>query len=161
MNRVLPPFLIVLTFVVASMLNVYPLTFMVAHYRPMMLILVLLFWAIYQPRYVGIGSAFLVGFAADLLLDTHLGHQAFCAVVAVFSIQVLTIYAKKPNLVSAWILSIAALSVYRVFLWVFQSFGQAGFGLTGFFSYLTSILLFPVVWRLLFVVHQKIGQPYS
>lgn len=156
MSRFLPPALIFLTFVLASMVNVYPLSFVLAPYRPMMLMVVLLFWAIYQPKYVGLVTAFLVGLVSDLLLDTHLGHQALCAVVAVFTIQVLTIYAKRLSLSSAWILSIVGLSVYRVILWVLQSFGQAGFVLTGFISFAMSLLIFPLVWQVLFVIQQHI-----
>lgn len=156
MSRFLPPILIFLTFLAASMVNIYPLTFVVAPYRPMMLMIVLLFWAIYQPKYVGLGTAFLVGLLSDLLLDTHLGHQALCAVAAVFTVQVLTIYAKKPSLSSSWILLVAALLVYRVLLWILQSSGQAGFGLTGFLSLLTSLLIFPLIWQVLFAIQQRI-----
>lgn len=158
MNRFLSPVLIFATFVIASMVNVYPLTFVLAPYRPMMLMIVLLFWAIYQPRYVGLSAAFVVGLVSDLLLDTHLGHQALCAVAAVFTIQVLVIYAKRLSLSSAWILSIAGLSVYRIVLWILQSFGQTGFGMTGMLSFLVSLLLFPLVWQVLFVIQQKLQQ---
>lgn len=158
MNRFLSPALIFVTFVIASMVNIYPLTFILAPYRPMMLMVVLLFWAICQPKYVGLGVAFLIGLVSDLLLDTHLGHQALCAVAAVFTVQVLVIYAKRLSLSSAWILSIAGLSVYRIFLWILQSFGQTGFGITGVVSFMVSLLLFPLVWQVLFAIQQKIQQ---
>lgn len=157
MGRLLPLFVIAATFVVASMMNVYPLSFALASYRPMMLILVLIFWAMYQPKYVGVGVAFLVGLAADLLLDTHLGHQAFCAVVAVFVIRVMTVYAKRLSFSSAWILTTVALSVYRLFLWLFQSFAHEGFSLTGFLSFVVSLLIFPVLWWVLMRANRRIS----
>lgn len=157
MKHLYPLLLIFLSFVAASMLNVYPLSFALAAYRPMMLILVLIFWAIYQPRYVGVGVAFLVGLASDLLLDTHLGHQAFCAVVAVFLVQILTLYSKRLDLTSAWIMAAAALSAYRVLLWVLQSFGHTQIGLTGVVSFVISVLFFPLIWWLLSWLQQKIN----
>lgn len=155
MKRFLPIAAIALSFLLASMINVYPLSFELARYRPMTLLLVLIFWAMYQPNYVGVGVAFLVGLAADLLLDTHLGYQAFCAVACVFSIRVLTLYTKRLDLASSWILAVVALTVYRLFLWLFHSFESSVLILVGFRGYVVSILLFPLVWYCLTFIQQK------
>lgn len=146
---------IVASFVLASMINVYPLSFELARYRPMMLAIVLMYWAIYRPELVGVGVAFLVGLISDLLLDTHLGYQAFCAVVAVFSVRAASIYTKRLDFASVWILVIIGLTVYRLFLWLFQSFGTAGFVWVGFRGYVVSLLLFPFIWQALMMVNQK------
>lgn len=149
--------LITVSFVIASMMNVYPLSFALAAYRPMMLVLVLIFWAIYQPRYVGIGAAFFIGLLSDLLLDTRLGHQALCAAAMVFLVQILTLYSKRLTLTSAWIIALAALSFYRILLWILQSFVYVQIGLTGGLSFVISVLIFPLVWWLLFWLQQKIS----
>lgn len=147
---------IALSFVAASALNVYPLGFALAAYRPMTLLLVLIFWAIYEPRYVGVGVAFAVGLAADLLLDTRLGHQAFCAVAAVFAVQILSVYSKKLDFVSSWIVAAAALGVYRVLLWALQLFVYGLDGLTGAASFALSVLFFPLFWWPLFYARRRI-----
>ena len=72
---------IVLSFIVASSLSVYPLSPSMATLRPMVMMMVLIFWLLFQPRYVGVFAAFTIGIIADLLMDTHLGQQAFAAVV--------------------------------------------------------------------------------
>ncbi|MER1974350.1 MAG: rod shape-determining protein MreD, partial [Psychrobacter alimentarius] len=60
---------IILSFVAASSLNVYPLNPSMATLRPMVMIMVLIFWLLFQPRYVGIFTAFTIGIIADLLMD--------------------------------------------------------------------------------------------
>lgn len=156
MKRFLPIILIALSFLLASMLNVYPLGFSFASYRPMVLMLVLCFWAMYQLNLVGVGVAFLVGLLADLLFDTHLGHQALCAVLMVFFIRVATIYTKRLTLMSAWLLTMVALFLYTSVLWFLQSFGQEGMTQFGFGSLIVSIVLFPLVWWVLSYSLQKI-----
>lgn len=156
MKRFLPFILIAMSFVIASMINVYPLGFIFAGYRPMILMLVLCFWAMYQLKFVGTGVAFVAGLTADLLFDTHLGHQAFCAVAMVFFIRVATIYTKRLTLMSSWLLASTALFLYTSILWILQSFGQDGMTNFSFGSFLTSMLIFPIVWWVLSYTLQKI-----
>lgn len=144
------------SFIVASMINVYPLSFGLALWRPMTLVLVLIFWAIYQPKVVGVGVAFLVGLAADLLLDTHLGHQAFCAVVMVFLLRLATNYTKRLSFSAVWILAVGALFGYRCLLWILELLAHERFVWSGISSLLVSILLFPVVWWALSFIQRRI-----
>ena len=92
---------IVLSVIVASSLSVYPLAHSMSMLRPMIMIMVLIFWLLFQPRYVGIFTAFTIGLIADLLMDTHLGQQAFAAVVVAFVIKIASIYVKQLSMVSA------------------------------------------------------------
>lgn len=50
--------------------------------KPMVLALVLIYFAMEQPEHVGVGTAFLIGLGADLLAGPMLGDQALrCAVL--------------------------------------------------------------------------------
>lgn len=50
--------------------------------KPLMLALVLVYFAMEQPEHVGVGTAFLIGLCADLLSGVLLGEQALrCAVL--------------------------------------------------------------------------------
>lgn len=50
--------------------------------KPLMLALVLIYFAMEQPEHVGVGTAFLIGLGADLLSGALLGEQALrCAVL--------------------------------------------------------------------------------
>lgn len=141
--------IIVISFIVASMANVYPLSPFFAMMRPMFLIMVLAFWVMYQPRWVGVGAAFAVGLAADLLLDTHLGHQAFCAVAMTFGLRLAVGFSKRMDGARAWILGGLALTGFCILLWLMQSVAHTKLVFTGMGSLVISILGFPVLWWLL------------
>lgn len=156
-----PKLSIFASFVLASMLNVYPLSFGLASYRPMILILVLIFWTMYQPRVVGVSVAFFVGLFSDLILDTRLGHQAFCAVAMVFLLRLASSYTKRLDFMSAWILAGASLVFYRCLLWLFELLTHDNFAWTGFLSVLMSVICFAPLYWLLIKIHHHIQLTYE
>ena len=136
---------IVLSFVAASSLNVYPLSPSMATLRPMVMIMVLIFWLLFQPRYVGIFTAFTIGLIADLLMDTHLGQQAFAAVVVALAIKISSIYVRQLNTVSAWLIASLSLLLFQLSLWMLQMFIQDIFVAQSVLSLLMSIVSWPLV----------------
>ena len=136
---------IVLSFIVASSLSVYPLSPSMATLRPMVMMMVLIFWLLFQPRYVGIFSAFIVGIIADLLMDTHLGQQAFAAVMVAMVIKVTSIYIRQLNTISAWLIASLGLVIFQVTLWILQIFIQNTFVAQSALSLLMSIISWPLV----------------
>ena len=136
---------IVLSFVAASSLNVYPLSPSMATLRPMVMIMVLIFWLLFQPRYVGIFTAFTIGLVADLLMDTHLGQQAFAAVMVALAIKISSIYVRQLNTVSAWLIASLSLLLFQLSLWMLQMFIQDIFVAQSVLSLLMSIVSWPLV----------------
>ncbi|MBF0659488.1 rod shape-determining protein MreD [Psychrobacter sp. NG25] len=136
---------IILSFIVASSLNVYPLSPSMATLRPMVMIMVLIFWLLFQPRYVGIFTAFTIGIIADLLMDTHLGEQAFAAVVVALFIKITSVYIRQMNTASAWLVASFGLIIFQLNLWVLQMFIQNVFVAQSTLSLLMSILSWPLV----------------
>lgn len=136
---------IILSFVAASSLNVYPLNPSMATLRPMVMIMVLIFWLLFQPRHVGIFTAFTIGIIADLLMDTHLGQQAFAAVVVALVIKITSIYVRQLNTLSAWLIASLGLIVFQISLWVLQMFIQNVFIAQSALSLLMSIISWPLV----------------
>ena len=136
---------IVLSFIVASSLSVYPLSPSMATLRPMVMMMVLIFWLLFQPRYVGIFSAFTIGLIADLLMDTHLGQQAFSAVLVALVIKFTSIYIRQLNTVSAWLIASLGLVIFQVSLWILQMFIQNVFAAQSSLSLLMSIISWPLV----------------
>ncbi len=55
--------------------------------RPYWLALVLAYWVMEEPDRVGLGFAFLIGLAADLVVGSVLGEQALRLVVITFILQ--------------------------------------------------------------------------
>lgn len=136
---------VILSFVVASSLNVYPLSPTMATLRPMVMIMVLIFWLLFQPRYIGVFSAFTIGLIADLLLDTRLGQQAFAAVVVALVIKISSIYIRQLNSTSAWLMATVALIAFQLSLWLLQVITQNVFVVQSGLSILMSILSWPLI----------------
>lgn len=140
---------IVVSLMLASMLNVYPLSASIALWRPMTMMMVLIFWLLFRPEYVGVVIAFIVGLIADLLLDTQLGQQAFAAVVMAFTVKISSIYVKRLTTNSAWLLACVCLLVFQLTMWVLQFITQDIFVASSGLAILTSMLCWPVVlWAL-------------
>jgi rod shape-determining protein MreD len=72
---------------VALLLGLLPLPPLVQPLRPYWLALVLTFWVIEEPDRAGLGLAFAVGLAADMLYGTLLGEQALRLLVMTFILQ--------------------------------------------------------------------------
>ena len=72
MKTPLSPFqslmVVIASFVVASVINIYPMGLEASLLRPMALIMVLIFWLIFKPKYVGVVTAFTIGILSDLRL---------------------------------------------------------------------------------------------
>jgi rod shape-determining protein MreD len=136
---------IVLSFILASSLNVYPLSLGTAILRPMVMIMVLIFWLIFQPRHVGLFTAFTIGLIADLLLDTRLGQQAFAAVVMALVIKIASIYIKQLRTLGAWFLACICLLVFQAVLWILQLITQNTFVPQVGVSMLMSMACWPLI----------------
>lgn len=136
---------IAFSFVISSSLNVYPLSPSMATLRPMIMIMVLIFWLLFQPRYVGIIIAFVIGIIADLLMDTRLGQQAFSAVIVAMVIKFSSIYIKQLNAASAWLIATIGLLAFQLTLWILQLIMQSQFVAQSGLSLLMSIISWPLV----------------
>lgn len=146
------------SFVIASALNVYPLTPMFASIRPMFLVMVLIFWVIYRSTLLSVWAVFLVGLVSDLLFGTHLGHQAFCATLMAFILRAMLIYAKELTLVQAWIIAVVGLLVYQGTLWFLQALAHHNFLWTGMGSLISSMALFPLLWVPLYWINSQVKE---
>lgn len=69
---------------VAFLLQLMPLPLMLSPLKPYWVAVVLIYWAIELPERVGLGMAFLLGLAGDVLTGDLLGEQALRLVVLAF-----------------------------------------------------------------------------
>ncbi len=72
------------TVLAAFALSLWPLPEYLAAFRPNWLALVLCYWILETPGRVGLGRAFLLGLAADLVFGTLIGEQALRLSVIAF-----------------------------------------------------------------------------
>jgi len=80
-----PLWMIILSIVAGSVLMVYPVSYETAGWRPSFMLMILLFWILYQPVWCGVWFAFGMGIFVDLLLDAPLGLNALSFVLITFA----------------------------------------------------------------------------
>ena len=68
----------------AFLLQLTPLPHLILEFKPYWLALVLVYWAIETPDRVGLGFAFVLGLAADVLTGQLLGEQALRLLILIF-----------------------------------------------------------------------------
>lgn len=76
--------IIVLSFLGGMILEVVPLPHWAVYARPEWVFIILLFWAVTQPQYVGMTVAFCVGILMDLLTGTLLGQHALAFTLVIY-----------------------------------------------------------------------------
>ena len=81
------PWFLPLSVLAALLLTLLPMPPSLQPLRPYWLALVLAYWVMEDPDRVGLGLAFVIGVAADLVVGTLLGEQALRLVVITFILQ--------------------------------------------------------------------------
>jgi len=76
--------MIVLSFLVGAILTILPLPHWAVWARPEWVLVILIFWVVSQPQYVGLCVAFCVGIFVDLLTGTLLGQHALVFALVVY-----------------------------------------------------------------------------
>src|SRR5437660_9816676 len=84
LRPVKPPF-VLLTLFIALLANIVPLAPAATALRPDLLALVLLYWCIREPRYVGVGTAWFVGLVMDVADATLFGQHALAYAVLAYA----------------------------------------------------------------------------
>ncbi len=79
--------LIALTFLIAIFLTLMPLPVGIMWMRPQWIFAVLLFWVIAIPSQYSVGTAWIIGLLADLVMGTPLGEHALIFVVLIYFIS--------------------------------------------------------------------------
>jgi rod shape-determining protein MreD len=83
--RPVRPSFVLLTLLAAFLANIVPATPATAVFRPDFLALVLLYWCIQEPRYVGVGVAWIFGLVMDVADATLFGQHALAYAVLAFA----------------------------------------------------------------------------
>lgn len=138
-----------ISFLCASICSIYPLMPNIAIFRPMFLVMVLVFWLIFQPALVGVILAFFIGLGIDLLTDSRLGQQALCAVIVAFFAKLISGYIKQLSSGLVWLLASACLLIYQISLIILHFFVQGIFAPQLLIGVITSMLIWPLLVAIL------------
>jgi rod shape-determining protein MreD len=110
-----------LCFSLALVLTVIGLPDWMDQWRPLWMLLVMLFWFLAAPNNVGLVAAFIAGLALDLLLGDPLGVNAlcFCVVILICHFQYLR-FRSYTELQRAWFVAVLVV-IYQTCYLLLQS----------------------------------------
>lgn len=145
------PFLvIVISVVICSILVVYPLSYGIASWRPLFMLLITLFWVLCQPTWCGVWFAFAMGLFTDLLLDAPLGMNALSYVILAFLTRYFIRERRVLTFANLWVIICLALTAHLLFTLMAQTMFGINFSLTRHWQpLLTSILSWPILYYIL------------
>ena len=76
--------LIIMTLLVASILNILPTPIWVKYYWPDWILLTIIYWCLASPQSVSIKFAWIIGIFADLLYSSLIGHHALLYTITAY-----------------------------------------------------------------------------
>lgn len=141
-----PLWMIVLSLLFASVLTVYPVAYTTAAWRPLFMLLVMVFWLIFQPKWCGVWFAFAVGVACDLLLDYQLGQHGLSFVLIAFLLRYLTRDRRVLQPLLMWALVLAASFLHLLLLFILQKMFGEGVSLAHWLPWLSTALCWPMLY---------------
>lgn len=145
-----PLFIIVFSIIISSILVVYPLSYVIAGWRPFFMLMITLFWVLCQPSWCGIWFAFAMGLFSDLLLDAPLGSNALSFVLICFFTRYFIRERRILTFSNLWVISTLAILAHLVLMLIAQVVAGVHFSLTRHWQpLLSSVLCWPVLYYLL------------
>jgi len=141
---------IVITLLLALMLNMLPLPDWANHLRPDWVALVLIYWAMALPLIVGVTTAFIFGLLLDVSQSTLLGQHALALVIIIYLVQRLYLRIRVYTLIQQAIFVGILLTIKQLMvLWVSGMTNTAPDTSLYFLPALTGAIIWPWLFILL------------
>ena len=145
-----PLWIIVLSIIIGSVLVVYPLSYTLAGWRPLIMLMITVYWILLQPTWCGVWFAFAVGLFTDLLLDAPLGLHALSFVLLTFSIRWFVRERRLMTFGNTWAIASVAILAHLIYVLFAQIISDMQFSITRHWQPLmSSILTWPILYYLL------------
>src|SRR5689334_11139747 len=150
------PWFVLLSLLLGLLANLAPLSGTALAFRPDFLALVLLYWCIQEPRYVGVGTAWLVGLVMDVGDATLFGQHALAYAVLAYGAE---FFRRRVLRFPLWqqAVQVAVLLVVCALLVLLVRF--VGGAALPKWSYLLSPLVGALLWPLASVLLQTPQRP--
>ncbi len=143
-------FVIVMTFFVVFILTLLPMPDWTTWLRPAWVLMVLIYWAIYLPYQVGVGTAWLIGIFLDVLNGTLLGEHALALAVVAYIVVRLHTQLRMFPLVQQGLWVFLLVLLYQFILFCIQGFlGDIPKSWLFWLPSITSMLLWPWVFTIM------------
>lgn len=147
------------TLAVALMLVMLPLPEWAQPFRPDWVTLVLIYWVMAMPEFVGVVMAWIFGLLLDVTQGTILGQHAFGLVVVVWIVQLFYLRIRVASLLQQ-ALVIFALLTLKLLLTIWVN-GLVGLATASALSYILPLFTGALIWPWLFIVLRDIRRRYT
>lgn len=142
-----PLMAIIVSVIAASVLVVYPLSYDLSSWRPLWMLMVMLFWVMCQPTWCGIWFAFGMGVFTDLLVGAPIGMNALGFSIITFVARFLTRERRILTFFNLWMISLMAIVAQLLMTWLLQIMGGFEFSLARhWLPVISSVLCWPLVY---------------
>ncbi|ENX09947.1 MULTISPECIES: rod shape-determining protein MreD [Acinetobacter] len=142
-----PLLMIILSIVIGSVLMIYPIPYEASGWRPSMMLMIMLFWILYQPVWCGVWFAFGMGLFVDLLLDAPFGLNALSFVLIAFTTRYLIRERRILTFGNSWVIAVLAIVAHITFLWISQTIAGTHFSIARHWQpVVTGVLAWPLVY---------------
>ena len=154
-----PNWPIYMSLVIALLSGLLPVRDSVLEFMPNLVLLVIVYWALYRPESIGMGWAWLIGLLQDLMMANLIGHHAMVYVIVVFLIRYALI--KKKNYAffeyMSWLIAIVIFDVIFAMAlnWSVQ---QIPANWSVMYTVLGSILIWPWLYAVLSIIESIAAQ---
>ncbi len=134
------------SFIVATLLTIMPIPVWAEPFRPEWILLLVIYWSMTTPRWIGVGSAWVLGLLVDVLrgalLTQHALGFALTAFISIRFHQRVRIY---PLHQQALFIAMILLPHMSVSLWVYGALGQDPESWTYWSPALSSAIAWPAI----------------
>lgn len=118
-------FTIFLTLIIALILTMLPMPEWTNWLRPAWVLLVLIYWTMMLPLYIGVGSAWAIGLVVDLLQGTLLGEHAFAYTIVIYFVARMHTRLRMFSLLQQGVSIFMFILLYQSALYCVQGFIDA------------------------------------
>lgn len=144
------------TFIIALLFTIIPIPVWAAPYRPEWVLLMIIYWSMTTPRFVGVGRAWFIGLLMDVSRGALLGQHALgFALTAYISIRFhhrMRIYSLPQQ---ALFIALIMLPYLSTSLWVYGALGQDPKSWTYWAPALSSAILWPWIYMLMRAIRKS------
>ncbi|MFT4939923.1 MAG: rod shape-determining protein MreD [Paraglaciecola sp.] len=148
---------ILLSIIIALVLQIMPMPSIADVYRPDWVLLVLSYWALALPNRVNIGSAFIIGLVLDILLGTSMGVHSLAMCICIY---VLAANYQRLRNYSVWqqaiMIGIMSALYNLIVFWLQHLLTDIYFLFAYLWPVLTSIVIWPWIFWLLRKVRRQL-----
>lgn len=143
-------FIIPLTLIAALILTLLPMPQWAIWLRPAWVLLVIIFWNVALPDYVGVGTAWFVGILLDVLYNSALGEHALALTMVSYLVVKMHTRLRMFPLLQQGLSVFLLVTLYLFILFCIQGFvGDLPRGWLYWSSSVTSMLLWPWIFTIM------------